>query len=332
MNCYQAPSHQQCSETFYRDCVTEELASRGLNRSDPQAIEEVQRMHEILKKMNDALIPDGENDDGVEDGDEPQEAGVEEEIDSDDEDDEGPDLAARLEGIDLDDPDAIWTRLTSDERQEFELLLKTGDIQNVIPSFQPWWEIRIQKTLIVDMDETQPEEIELKHPMVLDNIPSFDTLSKKTPSPCLPHNLYNILSSYTCTVRFFNGEHHLTPVEATKYLIQNSATLKNNANFDDNEQAVKSVIAECDGGDGLPPWEEIACDVEKIMDGPYEARRDPVYVKAALSDIHRLMEEAKHSISKSKNVSAELSGNLDKKKLVTIIRKIDFFLSFVNAV
>lgn len=61
-------------------------------------------------------------------------------LDSDDESD--TDLAERLNGIDLDDADSVWDKLTDNERQEFEELLRKGDVTKIIIPWDPWWSFR----------------------------------------------------------------------------------------------------------------------------------------------------------------------------------------------
>lgn len=65
-------------------------------------------------------------------------------IDSDD-DDEIPDLGDRLAGIDLDNADKVWEKLTHDEQQEFMAFLKSEDVAKFVPKWEPWWEIKSEK-------------------------------------------------------------------------------------------------------------------------------------------------------------------------------------------
>ena len=48
------------------------------------------------------------------------------------------DLEARLTGLDLEDFDNVWEKLTSDEREMFENRLKSGNL-NFIEMWGPWW-------------------------------------------------------------------------------------------------------------------------------------------------------------------------------------------------
>ena len=59
--------------------------------------------------------------------------------DSDDDDDSIPDLHERLRGINLDDADSVWENLTPAERQEFEELLQSGDVSQLVAPWEPWW-------------------------------------------------------------------------------------------------------------------------------------------------------------------------------------------------
>lgn len=59
-------------------------------------------------------------------------------VDSDDED-SLPDLYDRLENVNLNDADEIWERLSEQEKLEFQAILKSGDISQLIPEYEPWW-------------------------------------------------------------------------------------------------------------------------------------------------------------------------------------------------
>lgn len=96
LSCYQTERHLECSEEFYKNCVAEHLLLEGNGESK-------RRMEEILErnKIDDSC----------------------EELDSDDEPDI-EDLTERLAGVDLDNADQVWDKLTEDERQEFVAFLK----------------------------------------------------------------------------------------------------------------------------------------------------------------------------------------------------------------
>lgn len=62
-------------------------------------------------------------------------------LDSDDED-SIPDLSERIQNIDLDDSDEVWSRLTEQEKLEFNAILNSGDLTDLIPEYEPWWNKR----------------------------------------------------------------------------------------------------------------------------------------------------------------------------------------------
>lgn len=62
-------------------------------------------------------------------------------------------LGERIENIDLDDTDQLWSALTESERQEFEALVKSGEAKKLIPLWKPWWTYKAEKKLVEDISE-----------------------------------------------------------------------------------------------------------------------------------------------------------------------------------
>ena len=53
------------------------------------------------------------------------------------------DLEERLRDVDINsDPEAVWSALTENERNDFESAVKSGEISNVIDVWVPWWSLR----------------------------------------------------------------------------------------------------------------------------------------------------------------------------------------------
>ncbi|KAI5642657.1 HIT zinc finger domain-containing protein [Phthorimaea operculella] len=207
LDCYKSEKHMSCSETFYRDCVNEELAA--LNTDD----ESKQKMIDILKKMR-------EGDDGF-----------------------GKfDLEERIQGLDLGDADAIWNVLTEDERNEFEALVSQGDVGSIVPQWEPWWAYSKDARLVRDIDDKEEEEALKKCPKMVD-VPEFRTITNIQPSLTIHYNITNLLASYAFVMRYFNGE--LEPIEGTTCLLNVCATLDTNTNFEEVAMAVESVKQKC---------------------------------------------------------------------------------------
>ncbi|KAF2367627.1 Zinc finger HIT-type [Trinorchestia longiramus] len=132
MQCYAGPLHSTCSEGFYKEQVQQQLHN---HRAPPDSREKMKQMLRRLEEEDvaaDATLPSF-NQPGCETG--PLQGEENEELDSDDDDD----LEERLKGVDLDDSDEVWSRLTEDERRQFRQLVQTGDVTAVLPPFQPWW-------------------------------------------------------------------------------------------------------------------------------------------------------------------------------------------------
>ena len=98
LQCYRAPCHSQCSEEFYKDCVSQELQNQRTDSSDKT------KTLEILQRVSDDFS--NEN------------------LDSDDEDD----LNDRIANIDLDDADLVWQTLTAEGRKDFQRKVESDGI------------------------------------------------------------------------------------------------------------------------------------------------------------------------------------------------------------
>lgn len=366
--CYQSPVHLQCSEEFYKNCVAEEMAMRKQMRSGtldniPGMSDDMKQMYEILKRM-DSTQPDFDI--------------SEEELDSDDDDNnegnENPnqsvELSERMNGVDLNDADAVWGKLTESERKEFGQIIKDEDVTAILPTFNPWWENKIQKVMITEVNDdqstaasgTEHQYSQLHHPNVIETQLDFTNMTKKPPSKCVAHNIINVLAAYTSTVRFFYGEHSTNSYEAVNYLLAVCANLRVNANFNDTSLAIESIRHEAhtegftfDESD----IQQIQKDIDSITEGPDPVKQTNLYVLAALSDIHSLLTIAKSmrkpkrketlestscKIIPSKEQAKEFEKfiqrfgdhkivefqEMDRIKVNTSIKKIEYYLAYVQ--
>ncbi|KAJ2940267.1 hypothetical protein O0L34_g11836 [Tuta absoluta] len=283
LECYKSDEHMSCSETFYRDCVNEELAA--LNTDD----ESKKKMIEILKKMREGDDDFGSNlEHAIDEEDE--------DVDSDD-NDEDIDLQDRMEGLDLDDADAIWNKLTEDEKNEFEALLsRLDDVGKIIPQWEPWWTYSKDARLVRDMDDNEEGEALKKCPKMVE-VPEFHKITNVQPSPSIRYNITNLLASYAFVSRYFNGE--LEPIEGATYLLNVCDNLDKNTNFDEAALAVVSVKQKCLQSE-LIETDEASLEVMKrdtfcLLQGPSEENK-LCYCRAALSDIHTLLSKSRSAL------------------------------------
>lgn len=233
---------------------------------------------------------------------------------------ESGELVERLHGVDLKDADAIWSKLSENERREVGQVAEKQNMTAILPTFNPWWENKVQRIEISEVDgdhcnvvSTEHEWRDLKHPKIKKSIADFSQVSTQPPSLHIENNLKNVLAAYTSTVRFFYGEHLRSAYDAVKYLFVICSSLKSNASFIDPQLAIESVrkeahkegliIEDCD-------LQQIKRDIDSITEGPDPNHRTNCYMLAALSDLYRLIQLAK---SRSSLTPRKASGSSRKK-------------------
>ncbi|XP_068156543.1 zinc finger HIT domain-containing protein 2 [Drosophila tropicalis] len=354
VGCYKSKPHLKCSEAFYKSCIQDELESAT---TTPESQQDMRKIYDILKRMRETdagFNPKDFDADGLDnpldsddedireeaDKDEEQDPVLEEQNDVDAEYDEDEDIAARLKGIDINDADEVWSRLTVEEQQEFQKLITSGDIMKLMPDYKPWWsKSKNSKIVIINA----PADDKSKVPEIAKNIPKFSDICQKEPSPCLHYNLWNILSAYACVDRFFSGEQRTTNAsEAAAHLVNLSATLKYGTNFEDAEDAIVSVEMEslttgnkssAEAGANLlvESREQLQQDARQLM-----SSKDNKL--AALSDVLHLLQQSKALGKRAHTDEAQFqkifalangSIELNRAKLTQLIKKIEFLLSYV---
>lgn len=263
-------------------------------------------------------------------------------------------MADRLQDIDLNDANAVWSHLTEAERQEFENILQSNDISKLLDVREPWWTRKIPKPLIEEITPQapakKPSPLINNIPPIFPNILNLAQVSAKPPAACLRHNIVNVLAAYSLTFRYFNGEHLTSSKEASSFLASISGALRANANFADDQMAIDAVLNDCateridleDGQDAL-----VRDDVQAILGGPDGDSHQ--YTLAALSDVHRLWLSAKKCVAAS-NAAAKTEENdpdgefskrfmdhqhingelVNRSKLSAGAKKLEFYLAFVK--
>ncbi|XP_037974186.2 zinc finger HIT domain-containing protein 2 [Plutella xylostella] len=340
LDCYKSENHQNCSESFYKECVDEELAG---NYTDEESR---QKMIDILQRLNK------EQGAGAQDIDEllqNLDNGEDENcIDSDDED--CVDLEERVKGLNLDDADAVWNALTEDERNEFEALLNQGDVGSFIPQWEPWWNHYEEEKLVKEiMENSKADKDYMKNCPTIIKVPQFSSLTSVQPSPAIKNNITNVLASYAFIIRYFNGD--LEPVEGTVYLLNICANLDNNTNFEDTSVAVESVAQNCLKSELIqtdkPSLDAMKHDTFLILQGP-STENKPFYCQAALSHLHSIFKQAKTAQKSVKTVEkkscnkndftkkfqdhgSDHFSKLDVSKVKKCMKKVEYYLSYIES-
>jgi hypothetical protein len=172
------------------------------------------------------------------------------ELDSDDDDD----LAERLEGVDLDDADEVWKKLTPAEREEFEKMCSTGQIQDFVPKFVPWWDLDEEKpALVQEIEDPKPEVVDgAEKSTKSDARPTFDLstiaslkslIGDKAASPLIKFSLPNVIYAYVYAIKFFGGYDPENCVDFVSLCLEISANLRDGQNFDSADVAVESAAS-----------------------------------------------------------------------------------------
>lgn len=331
LECYKSDAHMDCSESFYKQCVEDELKAQ---ENDPTVR---QKMVEILKRVHDADLDanlEYSEDESSDEGDFT--------LDSDD-DQELTDLATRLENVNVEDPNELWSALSDAERQEFEALLKNGEAEKLLPKWTPWWTHRVEKKLIQSIEEDSKDAYsDLIHPALID-IPSLNELQKA--SPCVHFNVINVIYAYAYIALYYYGDYLSCAVDATNVFLLICENMRSNKVFEDMVSAIESVIENINNNDWLPQDEQTITALKEagasILHGPGIEKKS-LYVSAAFSDLHRLLTAARKEISmdKSGNSKQEFTKrfpqynndiNLSKKSILLYLKKIEYYLSWVKS-
>ncbi|XP_072757959.1 zinc finger HIT domain-containing protein 2 [Anoplolepis gracilipes] len=331
--CYKSDAHTDCSESFYRQCVEDELKSQ---ENDPAVR---QKMIEILKRVHEADIEDDIlkedfDEDSIDDEDFP--------LDSDDEQ-ELLDLGSRLQNVNFEDPNELWSALSDAEKQEFEALLKNGEAEKLLPKWIPWWTHRVERKLVQVIEEdTMDAYNNLKYPSLID-IPLFNELQKA--SPCVYFNVINVIYAYAYTALYYIGDYLNCAEDAANVFLIICANLRNNEVFKDADSAIESVIGNVKNIDWLPQNEECLIALREagtaILQGPGSEMKT-LYISAAISELHRLLTAAKQEISMDKSAKSnqeftkrfshrhDSDIKLSKKNILLYLKKLEYYLAWVK--
>lgn len=216
--CYKDPKHLECSETFYRDNVQEEIKARGLSNS------EIRQMASILNRVQG-------NAEAQEFGDDEEEENEEDDIQ------QLAEMLSELNANDDADYESLLAKLPASHREEFEKFIKAGQL----PEYKPWWiSHHSEKTNLVQPLDEQEEEQEQekgeeqqmnddqiwssKRPDLPADLPNFSKISKATSSSSSSSSLnaclLNIIMTYCYVVRHLLGDLYEDPVNTCHIIEQ----------------------------------------------------------------------------------------------------------------
>ena len=304
LKCYQSQTHVNCSEKFYKGEVEGELLARASEdkRDKDKVNRDRKNMLEALQRL------DEQND-----------------LDSDEDD---LDLQERMAGVNLDDFDSVWGKLSKEEREEFERMVESGKIRDVLPDFVPFWALlpRKKKVLIQELSEDEDDrekELVKSCPKVLTDIPKFDE-SDKTAKKWIP-SLLNVLYAYCYAVRHFMGEHAdedniLAFAEVMVNLSDDLTEFDPEKASQDASLAVERVIFFLKSGEFAELAEDnehydlVKEDLKKLVQGPSDDESG-FYILSALSDLKNCLEKGLKKLLEYSEDKGDVSDDLNDWKV-----------------
>ncbi|KAG0719402.1 Zinc finger HIT domain-containing protein 2 [Chionoecetes opilio] len=238
--------------------------------------------------------------------------------------------------------------MTDEEKQDFQELVKKGNLEELMPTWTAWWDQEVQMVQEVTTGSLSSPSYVANCPDVAE-VPPLSELTKVTPSPCLPYNILNVLAAYVWTVRLFNGDHQDSSQDATEAILTLSSVLTSSASYEEAAVAVDSPKMEAQNHLWLQESEEFANtvrrDVWKILQGPTPTNKT-FYIRAALSEIYVLLNTCKTTLAKKKRSSGARKGMFTSAfperstqvelKITTlpmvksVLKKVEFFLSYAK--
>lgn len=308
--CYRSEAHGSCSQQFYREWVFNYLQNERVDEDTRQKTLEIIKRSAAMDAEEDALG-------------------------SDDEEDEEDDMAKRFEGIDLevDELDEatvaeILNRLTDKERSEFEGLVETGEILNLIPGHEfwtPWW--TTYKPVLVQEVGAANGNKDSNVPEIAHSIPLLSSLSSKPISPLVRHSIANVLISFCYVCRYFNGEVHKNPHEAIAELLGASSVLREaTATFDDSRAAIQASIQYLMTSKSVP----VAFAIELLEDTKLIAGKSDIGLRF-MSDLLLLVKQVIAEVTEVTEVKVTDSKKNERKKVKLLQKKVQFLLSWMVA-
>ncbi|GAB1603183.1 zinc finger HIT domain-containing protein 2-like [Argonauta hians] len=312
VGCYRSEKHLQCSESFYKNCVTEGLVDLTVSHSERE------KMLEILKKATEA----DDDDDNYEDSDDEEECS----------------LADRLTGLDLDkDTDKVWDALTKQEKEEFQKLLEDEQLGGLIEFWSPWWSQKETSKVEELNSKNKPDK---SRPRLCKNIPHISQILKNSkPSSDLRFTVISVVYSYAYVCRLHNGDHLSTPLDCANEVLLLCDVLDTTHSYSSTSDALHACLNRT-YQESSPIHASrkfsisIIKDVINIIEGP-SSWKPLHHLLLSLSDLLNMFQLSLKEISKDLKTNAKSSDESAtsqkkalKKKLFRCEKKILFLLSW----
>lgn len=304
-HCYRSKDHIRCSELFYRDWVYSSLESKNATQEDKK------RMFGVLKRV------------------------AEQDSDDDEPEDEVPSLEERLAGIDLSkdvDENILWERLTKEERDHFETLLKEQRFGDILPIKKPWWTLT-EVNLVEEVEEasnTDKDYLVSKRPAFPIGVKDISTLTSAPVADCVKYTVISCLYCYAYVMRFYNFDMADFTEQVAEDIFYLAPVLSEKRNYLTLEEVVQDSVRLLVGSKFNMPVKftsVLANDACTIVGGPTNTHPN-YFTLCALSDLRNLISNFYQCLS-TLPVSKELKKT-KKNMAFSAVKKIDFLISWAK--
>ena len=199
VECYKSRLHSECSEKFYQQNVLDEISSRNITPEQQEAM-----LHLLTQHMETSEYSNDETESNI-------------------------DLETRLQGLDLDrDVERVWSILTSDEKEEFNRTMG-----RYVPRYKAWW-----KKFDLVADESCDTSGNIQIPSILPNIQGIIDIFKGKPSLTLKYDVINVVYTYVCIHRMYNGDFSGMEEHVAKDILGLSLVLRGEGTFSELQDAL----------------------------------------------------------------------------------------------
>jgi len=212
-------------------------------------------------------------------------------------------ISSRLEGVDLDDADALWERLSVQEKDMFQMYVTKGNL-NFVPTWKPWW-CGEKRSLVVELDRKKVAS-DKSLPKLLKQLPPLkELLGGRVVDLNVKFCTLDVLLGYLCAQRVFNGDLYDDPVDAFAIISKISKVLSQNKVYSDVDTCLHNFVVDvtlCDDVNVDP----VSVCLQDLHDVIVSNKQ---YIHRALADFYRYLKKCRKHL---KEENAELSQSFFK--------------------
>eukprot|EP01083_Nonionella_stella_P071529 192159_1 len=223
------------------------------------------------------------------------------------------------------------TDLTQYQQQQFAHAIQNGQLHHHIHMWNPWWNtsksngnnIIISETDVLDENDPKDEHkannnISLIIPPLPIDIPSFDSIHAKDPSPLLPFLLCDILCAYVGAMITYNGDWNDEPSNVLQLILSISCVLSDKQCVHKDFNALTNTLMEHYASQSVKNNKyEILLYLQQVC----VLMKNTMNVLRALNQIYELIQVIQSQIMSKAKVAKTLNKKMKKLEIETDTKK-----------